>query len=162
VEKWITNMIGGFYFPDNYLGCEINYGRRFLIESPDEIWNKLQLATANGKTNYSSLKNLYMQWIDSEYSGDEVTRLRLIMEFRLDPAPFMSIEQAQIAYVEPKQYAAKLFYNQWLESLPENWFMTYSYERLVIMRDAYCDNKIGEIDPKRIAPPEPKQQTQLN
>jgi len=162
IEKWITNRIGEFNFPNDYKGCEINYGRRFLIESPDEIWNKLQLAIANGKTNYSSLKNIYMQWVDSEYSGDEVTRLRLVMEFRLDPAPFMSIEQAQIAFVEPKQYAAKLFYSQWLESLPENWFMTYSYERLIIMRDAYADSKIGEIDPKRLAPPEPKQQTQLN
>lgn len=151
METWITDMMGSFYFPNTYGGCEINLGRRYLVEPADVIAEKLQKAVA-GKMSYSYMKTLYFQWVDSEYSGDEMTRLRLTMEFKLDPAPFMSIPDAKNAYINPNDYQKKLYYGQWLETLPMNWFYTTTFTTLQNQFDTYIADLISkqpEIEPEK-------------
>jgi len=48
METWITDMIGSFTYQQGYHGADINYGRRFLIETPDIIWNKYSDARIAG------------------------------------------------------------------------------------------------------------------
>ncbi len=145
VETWITNKIGEFDYPNTYKGCEINLGRRFLVEPPDVIAEKLQKAI-QGKMSYSYMKTLYFQWVDSEYSGDEMTRLRLTMEFKLDPAPFMSVLDSQSAFVGSElDYYKKLYFGQWLETLPSNWYFVSNFETLSNQLTEWVQNKVGEM-----------------
>jgi hypothetical protein len=145
VETWITNKIGEFDYPNTYKGCEINLGRRFLVEPPDVIAEKLQKAI-QGKMSYSYMKTLYFQWVDSEYSGDEMTRLRLTMEFKLDPAPFMSVLDSQSAFVGSElDYYKKLYFGQWLETLPSNWYFVSNFETLSNQLTEWVQTKVGEM-----------------
>lgn len=151
VERWITNKVGEFMFGEQYGGSEINLGRRYLIETPDALADKLQKAIKE-KMSYSYLKNMYFQWVDSEYSGDEMMRLKLTMEFKLDPAPFMTIQEAQKAFTDPKEYYKKLYFGQWIESLPENWYISSNYVTLQSQLDAFVDEKMKAAPP---VPPQP-------
>jgi len=143
MEMWITDMMGKFYYPETYGGAEINLGRRYLIETPDAISKKLQDAIGK-KMSYSYLKNMYFQWVDSEYSGDEMMRLKLTLEFKLDPAPFMSINEAKDAFISTRDYQRKLYYGEWLETLPDNWFIMYKFEALKAQFDTWVDERIAQ------------------
>jgi hypothetical protein len=148
VETWITNHKGEFDYPNSYKGCEINLGRRYLVEPPDVIAEKLQKAI-QGKMSYSYMKTLYFQWVDSEYSGDEMTRLRLTMEFKLDPAPFMSVLEAQTAFVGSEiDYYKKLYFGQWLETLPPNWYFVSNFETLNTQFTQWVKGKMAEMPEK--------------
>jgi hypothetical protein len=148
VETWITNKIGEFDYPNSYKGCEINLGRRYLVEPPDVIAEKLQRAI-QGKMSYSYMKTLYFQWVDSEYSGDEMTRLRLTMEFKLDPAPFMSVLEAQKAFIGSEiDYYKKLYFGQWLETLPSNWYFVSNFETLNTQFTQWVEGKMAEMPEK--------------
>lgn len=150
VEKWITDKLGYFYFGDAYGGSEINLGRRYLIETPDIIAEKLQKAIQQ-KMSYSYLKNMYLQWIDSEYSGDEMMRQRLIMEFKLDPLPFTSISEARNLFIDERDYQKKLYFGQWLETLPPNWYISNNYEGWESKFNDWIDEKIAS-QPKEKEP----------
>jgi len=92
------------------------------------------------------MKTLYFQWVDSEYSGDEMTRLRLTMEFKLDPAPFMSVLESQSAFVGSElDYYKKLYFGQWLETLPSNWYFVSNFETLSNQLTEWVQTKVGEM-----------------
>jgi hypothetical protein len=127
---WIYDRVGQFYFESSYEKSEVNLGRRYLIETPDAISDKLQKAIGK-KMSYSYLKNMYFQWVDSEYSGDEMMRRKLTMEFKLDPAPFMTVQEAKQAFTNPLDYYKKMYYGQWLETLKENWYIASDFDTLL-------------------------------
>jgi hypothetical protein len=95
------------------------------------------------------MKTLYFQWVDSEYSGDEMTRLRLTMEFKLDPAPFMSVLEAQKAFIGSEiDYYKKLYFGQWLETLPSNWYFVSNFETLNTQFTQWVEGKMAEMPEK--------------
>ena len=147
METWITNNIGEFEYPNSYIGCEINYGRRYLVEPPDMIAEKLQNAV-KGKMSYSYMKTLYFQWVDSEYSGDEMTRLRLTMEFKLDPSPFMTVLECKDAFANSEiDYYKKLYLGQFIETLPNNWYFINTFEKLEAQFTAWILAKMATMMP---------------
>lgn len=160
MEMWITDMMGEFYYGEAYGGSEINLGRRYLIETPDAISNKLQKAIKD-KMAYSYLKNMYFQWVDSEYSGDEMMRLKLTMEFKLDPAPFMSIPEAKQAFISERDYQRKLYYGEWLETLPENWYILHKFDTLKTMFDEWVDERIDQQEDEQEEQGDVKQETEM-
>lgn len=143
---WVANKIAQFNFNTTGKVCEANFGRRYLIESPDEISKRLQDAVRN-KMSYSFLRDLYMRWIDSEYSGDEMTRQRLILEFKLDPAPFMTTTESRDAFIDPRDYQRKLYYPEWLETLPNNWYLLHDYQYWLNARNTYIDSIVATQPP---------------
>jgi len=68
VERKVTNLFGTFLF-GTYSGASINYGRRFLVESPDKIWEKYSKARQTGAPK-ATLNYLLMQFYQSEYAND--------------------------------------------------------------------------------------------
>jgi hypothetical protein len=160
MESWITDMMGEFYYGDAYGGAEINLGRRYLIETPDAIADKLQKAIKD-KMSYSYLKNMYFQWVDSEYSGDEMMRLKLTMEFKLDPAPFMSINEAKQAFISTRDYQRKLYFGEWLETLPDNWYIMYKFDVLKAMFDEWVDERIEQQEDEQEEESDVEQETEM-
>lgn len=130
MDKWITDMLGMFYFEGSYKGCEVNYGRRFLIESPDEIWAKYQDARKNGVASIGSLNNLLMQYIMSEYQSDSMEMIRQIKMMKLEPFVHMTVEQAKNNVTNPLDYNKKLYFGEWINQLGENDLIIKDYKTL--------------------------------
>jgi hypothetical protein len=140
VEAWITDRVGQFNFK-SYKGCEIIYGRRFLIETPDEVAKKFQEAK-KANSPYLALRYLYMQWLQSEFQADSVELGRQIKLFQLDYWPLLTMDEAKAVVEDPADMLRKLYFPQWVESLQQNDLITKTLDVLRGMRDAYMEGKI--------------------
>ena len=143
VEAWITDKVGKFNFK-SYKGCEIIYGRRFLIETPDEVATKFREAK-KGNSPYLALRYLYMQWLQSEFQSDSVELGRQIKLFQLDYWPLLTMAEAKTIIDDPDDMLRKLYFPQWVESLHTNDLITKTLETLRGLRDAYLDKKIKQL-----------------
>lgn len=141
VEMWVTDMIGQFTYESSYKGSEINLGRRYLIETPDVIWDKYQ-SSKNKGANVSVLNNLYFQYIDSEYSGDEMMRRKLYLQFSLEPLPHMTLQQAQPILVDPVEYAKKMYIGDFFLTLND---VDYLLKDLPTLQQMLTDFVKGKV-----------------
>jgi hypothetical protein len=147
VEKWITDMIGTFNFEGSYQGCEVNYGRRYLIESPDDIWTKYQDARAKGVASIGSLNNMLMQYIQSEYQSDSIEQLRQIKLMKLEPFVHMTIDQAKLNVQNIADYYKKLYFSNWVMQLGANDLIVYDLMTLDKMLTDYVAPMIAAYEP---------------
>lgn len=147
VEKWITDMIGQFNFEGSYNGCEVNYGRRYLIESPDDIWKKYQNAREKGVASIGSLNNMLIQYIQSEYQSDSIEQLRQLKMMKLEPFVHMTIDQAKLNVTNISDYYKKLYFSNWLNTLAPNDLIVKDLAALNTMLDAYVAPMIAAYEP---------------
>ncbi len=142
VETWVVDKIGEFNFPATYKGCEINEGRRYLIESPDVIWKKYQDARTAGAPT-TSLTFLYMQWIQAEFRSDSMELGRQVKLMKLDTFFHVSLSQAATIITNPDDYIRKIYFEEWVNQLKPNDLITKTLDELRTMRDEYLDKIVA-------------------
>jgi hypothetical protein len=145
VETWITDMIGSYTFK-SYEGSEINYGRRYLIETPDVIWTKYQDARVKGAPT-SSLTFLYIQWLQSEFRSNSVELGKQLKLMKLDIFFHVAISQAKAVITNPDDYIKKLYFEEWVNQLQPDDLVTKTLETLRGLRDEYF-KKIIALQPE--------------
>lgn len=141
-ETWLTDMIGKFTFK-SYQRCEINYGRRFLIETPDVIWAKYQDARTKG-ANDSALNFLYLQWLQAEFRSDSMELGKQIKLMKLDFWFHVSLTQAPLVLKNPNDLCRKINFPMWVMSLEPNDLIVKDLNALKAMRDEYLDKKVAD------------------
>lgn len=112
----IANFIGKYYFPLTFNEAFIQYGRRYLIETPDQIWEKYKTAK-QADAPISSLDILLSQYIESEYRENETMYIVEMKKVKLEPFVHWSIKlvrESQTISDEDKQ--RKEFFSEWLST----------------------------------------------
>ena len=112
----IANFIGKFYYPLTFKEAFIQYGRRYLIETPDQIWEKYKTAK-QADAPISSLDILLSQYIESEYRENETMYIVEMKKVKLEPFVHWSIKlvrESQTISDEDKQ--RKEFFSEWLST----------------------------------------------
>lgn len=119
VEDYVTDLLGQFYFGKGYKGASINYGRRFLIETPDEIWLKYQNARKSGAPN-SVLDNLLIDFYQTKYQSDSVEMQRYLKLMRVEPFVHLTAIDLNAITIPKLDYLKKLYFNEWLAITPDS------------------------------------------
>jgi hypothetical protein len=112
----IADLIGIYYFPLTFKKAFIQYGRRYLIETPDQIWEKY----VNAKkldAPVSTLDILIYQYLESEYRENETMYIVETKKVKLEPFVHWSINivrESKTISDEEKQ--KKEFYGEWVQT----------------------------------------------
>lgn len=110
-ENKVIEFMGRAMFPDNFKSAEVKYGKRFLIETPDVLWEKY-ITAKEKKAPISTLDHLYEQYLMAEYHNDMAMMKHKLKEFYLEPYVHYSIlDMAGTA--TQKQIQEKLLFSQW-------------------------------------------------
>lgn len=138
MEERMVQIMGKFYFPD-YGITTINYGRIYMIESPDEIWKRYQDAKDTGAPK--ALLNYFLnQYYQSEFVNDEKKLLINQKAMRLEPFVHKTDEQV-IGYQDNELKKEKIFFNEWFVTLSEGDMLTKSDEELKSLYNTYLQTK---------------------
>lgn len=119
IAKWSFRSIGKI---------KSTYGKRFMIETPDVLWEKYVEAKQNNAP-ISILDYLYKQFLRSEYHGDEAGLDQKMKEFFLEPFPHYTIQELDGA-ASGSQKQRKILYSDWINQEID---LTKSLE--VLMKD---------------------------
>lgn len=112
----LANFIGKFYYPLTFKEAFIQYGRRYLIETPDQIWEKYKTAK-QADAPISSLDILLSQYVESEYRENETMYIVEMKKVKLEPFVHWSmklVRESQTISDEDKQ--RKEFFSEWLST----------------------------------------------
>lgn len=117
LEKKMVDFIGDFYLRESYKGSSINYGRRFLVESPDQIWNKYEKAKVAGSPKVS-LDYLLNQFYQAEFANDLESLTVATKGIKLEPFVHKTDEEiSSLTEVLIEDKIKKYYFNEWFKSL---------------------------------------------
>lgn len=147
IEKFITDLVGQFYLNSSYKGCSISYGTRYGIEGPDTIFLKYQDARLKGAPD-SVLDALLLEYYESKYSTNNMELAKQVKLMKVEPFIHLTVSQAKNIIPSPVDYNKKLYYLEWLNTLPENEVIIKSTADLVKSLSDYASTKeIPKPDP---------------
>lgn len=92
MEKFITDLIGTKMFGQSYKGASVTAGRRYLIETPDEIWKKLTAARKDGAPTVT-LYDLLNDYLQARYSANAMEMAKMMKLSKIEPLPFVKYEE---------------------------------------------------------------------
>lgn len=111
IESRLIEFQGKIMYGEMFKSANIKYGKRFLIETPDVLWNRY-LNAKKDQAPITTLDYLYKQFIMAEYHNDKSMMDAKLNEFYIEPFPHYSLSDlANIA--TPKQIQQKLLFSEW-------------------------------------------------
>ena len=111
IEEKLIEFQGKIMFKEVFKSADIKYGKRFLIETPDVLWEKY-LNAKEKQAPIATLDYLYKQFLMAEYHNDAVMLESKIKEFNLEPFPHYSLENLK-DIATPAQMQRKLLFSDW-------------------------------------------------
>ena len=143
LEKFMIDVISEFYIRDNYKGASVNYGRRYLVESPDIIWSKYQAAREKG-SNKISLNYLLIQFFQTEFKNDIQNMTAAIKGMKHEPFVHKTDEEINSLPISNLDKMKKFYFNEFWKTIDLNDIVTKSDEQLSQMFDAFIATKTIE------------------
>lgn len=112
VETLLTNFIGDIMLKEVYKGCSINYGRRFLIETPDQLLDKYTTAK-DKKLNPATLDYLLEQYYQAQFATDTMMYSYYKKLMQLEPFLHLTLAEIPEQYQNTEDYKKKLYFDSW-------------------------------------------------
>jgi len=124
----------------SYQGSSINYGRRYLIESGDALWEKYSTARKDG-ASISVLDDLLNEYVEAKYSGDAITLNIQQKLIRVEPFVHNTIGEIKGFGVPFPDYLQKLYFQEWKGTLTKADLIVKSSDDLKKMLADYVTAK---------------------
>jgi hypothetical protein len=128
-----------------FKGTSVNYGRRYMIEGPDELWMKYSDARTKG-ASVSVLDNMLKQYLEVEHASDPVALAIQEKLMLVEPFIHLTAEQTDAAVaITNEDKAAKRYFGEWKATLNEAQILSYSVELLKDQLNAYAQEKAKAV-----------------
>lgn len=146
-HKFITDMILRVHGFPGYENSSINYGRRYLLESPDAVLARYQDARAKGAPK-SVLDTLLNEYYDTNYQADPVGLA--IAKKLMYVEPFIHLSEQQLKALMPGEadWKAKLYFSEWLATVNEATLLSSTVQLLRDQLYAFAGTKQLPEPPK--------------
>lgn len=142
VESFILYCKVRFHFGDKVKGLSDNYGRRYLVESPDALLDKYNKARQAGAPD-SLLNAILEQVYYTEFQGNDQLLQRMLKLMKVEP--FIHKDLAGLT-VGGAEYKKKVHFNEWLSTVPEIEITLKSAEQLTEMFNEYLqENELSKV-----------------
>lgn len=147
-HKFILDNVIRLQVSPSYQGSSVNYGRRYMIEGPDAIWQKYSDARIKGVA-ISALDDLLLEYYEAKYASDPV---KLAIQMKLMKVePFVHYKVADVKGFNPAEddYKAKMYFGEWLSLQSEAIILSTDVIALRESLVEYCKTKLlpQQIDP---------------
>lgn len=138
ILNYMTRIVSGL----EDVNVSVMYGKRFIIENPDALWNKYLEAKEKGSP-VTTLDYHYEQYLMSEYQNNiGMLNVRKAI-FSIEPFPHYSITDL-VDIATPKQMQRKILFSEWIANAD----LTQSPEKLKANFEEYATSNTQELQTK--------------
>jgi len=141
----LTDIIAQYYYKDNYEGSSINIGRRFLIETPDQLINKYIEGKQKGMSEIQ-LTYLLLQYYRTEFNRDIYQLTKYSKLLTLDPFPHLTVTEILGMSIDPFIKKKKIYIEAWSRKVQKEEYIADDVEKLDKKLTDYLTN-IKENEP---------------
>jgi len=137
IEKLVVNALGDFYYEDAFKGASINYGRRYIIEAPDQLFDKYVKGKNQGA--HPVVQNhMVDQYFQAQFANDNFNLTISRKLYKLDPFPHLDIKDVP---VKNRDFLKKLYLNEWAASIKADEIFSKKIKKLDEMLTEYVEQK---------------------
>lgn len=111
-EYYIAYYMARWMYGEEDPDIMISYGKRFLVEQPDQLWNKY-IEAKNNKAPISALDQHYKEYLLAQYHNDREMYTQKLKEFYLEPFVHYSLLELK-GLITPEEMKRKLYFGEWL------------------------------------------------
>lgn len=141
IHQALADFYGEYFFPETFEGAFIQYGRRYLLETPDQIWKKyIDAKEKNAPT--STLDLLLSQYYESEFRDNKQMFIYESKKAKLEPFIHWDIETVRKSEtIREEDKIKKEYYNEWILSKPIQIIINTDIKILEKELDAFAQSK---------------------
>lgn len=125
----------------------VSYGRRYLIETPDQIWKRYQDARKN-KVSNTILDYMLEQFYLTEFANNQKQSDYYTRMMDVEPYVHHSITEVMNMSVDELTKRRKLYFSEWKKTIELNEVLTKRPEDIVKSLDEYISDKVLTINPQ--------------
>lgn len=145
-HKFILDMVVEHNINKGYKGSSVNYGRRYMLEGPDVIWQKYSDARKAGSP-VSLLDDLYTEYLESKYDSDPVGLAINIKLKDIEPFVHNTIGEVKNFGIDPIELNKKIYFGEWLASMTDAQLLATIDELKQSLTDFVALKKVPEAAP---------------
>lgn len=150
METFITDLVGMKLIGKTYKGASITYGKRFLIETPDELWEKYQNARESGAPT-AILDDLLNDYLQSRYSANAMELQKQLKFIAIEPSPHLTLaDMGLFPQFPPDIMLRKIYFQEWKWTKTDQQIIIGTIEALQAEFDTYCQEQQDERDQKAL------------
>lgn len=142
MEQKMTELVALFYIKSAN-DISINWGKRFMIESPDVIWKKYIDAKSKGAPK-TALDYLLNQFYQSEYANDVESLITSVKLIKLEPFIHLTEKEVKDLGLTGIDLIAKIYFNDWVKTLDDGYIFVTDLKTLKAEFDTFILTKQGE------------------
>lgn len=144
IEKFTIDLCAGLMFGQTYKGCSVNYGDRYIMEGPDEIWLKYSTARKEGAAQ-AILDELLRDYYEAKYYGNPLGLQKAMKQMRVEPWVHQTLREVQGLSATDLDKACKMYFSEWSSVVTDmDWIMN-TEESLRAALIAYVQPKVDQI-----------------
>lgn len=117
-DKFIRDMIIRVQVSASYKGSSVNYGRRYLLESPDVLLNRYTQARTQGAP-MTLLDTMLNEYYDANFQSDPVSLEVAKKLMYVEPLVHFKADELTNMMIADEDFKAKLFFSEWLSQTGE-------------------------------------------
>jgi len=117
LDQDLTNLIIGYYV-QGYKGASINYGKRFLIENPDQILKRYEEGKKSGLPD-AELNQMMEEYYETKYKNQPVQLAYSLKLLHILPAFHYTLEDLK----DTVMFDVKLYSIDWVNSLTRDYII---------------------------------------
>lgn len=144
MEQKMTEILA-LYYLGSANNISINWGKRFILESPDAIWNKYINAKTKGAPR-TALNYLLSQFYQSEYSNDTESLIASLKLIKLEPFIHLTEKEVRDNGITGEDLTAKMYFNEWVWSLADGYIFITDVKKLKTEFASYIKDKSAKIE----------------
>ncbi len=129
IMVFITDMCCSLMFKDAYKGCSIKLGDRYILESPDVLFEKYR----NGLSQVNSqatLNNLLKDYYESLYENNPIQLQIALKKMKVEPFVHSSITDVKAMLITEDDKLAKGYFSEWDKTINDMSWVTSSEDSL--------------------------------
>ena len=145
VHKSLMELYTRFYYPNTQIDVTVSYGRRYLVETPDQIWKKYRESRKEGADN-SSLDLLLSQFYESEFQTDEMMRDYHLKLIKVDPLVHFKVDEVLKMDINASLKNMKTYFQDWKNVTPIQQVIDQTTETLIDNLKQFSDEQIQSLE----------------
>lgn len=142
-HKFIIDAAIQINIDQNYKGAMVNYGKRYMLEEADIIWEKYSKAKTTGAAA-SVLDDLLLEYYESKYDSDPIKLAIQAKLMKVEPFVHYTILQVKNFGVTDIDFYKKTYFGEWLSTLNDAMVLSFSPEALLQQLTSYAEEKMKE------------------
>lgn len=129
VHNNLASLFGKFYFPETFKRSEIIYGRRYLIETPNQLLKRYSELKQYDVSNDVIYDTVFEQYIESEFKENEQSYIYYKKLNSLDPMPHKTLD-AVLQTNMTELIDRKIYLNDYKNARDMNFFIVTPFDKL--------------------------------